>query len=64
MTSPGQGRRPLPLTVSGEVLIERYPLHSRRITFRHPLRGERMTVEAPLPPDMERAMKALRDRDR
>jgi 23S rRNA pseudouridine1911/1915/1917 synthase len=33
-------------------LLERHALHARRITLLHPLTGERVVFEAPLPPDM------------
>ena len=34
-------------------LIGRPALHSHRLTFLHPLTGERKTFLSPLPPDME-----------
>jgi 23S rRNA pseudouridine1911/1915/1917 synthase len=48
-----------PLVVDGETLLESYPLHSARLEFRHPVRDERMSIEAPLPDDMVRAIEAL-----
>jgi len=33
-------------------LLERHALHARRITLQHPVSGERVVYEAPLPPDM------------
>lgn len=37
---------------------ERVMLHSWRVALRHPLSGERITVEAPLPQDMQEVMEA------
>jgi 23S rRNA pseudouridine1911/1915/1917 synthase len=39
--------------------LARHALHSHRLEFEHPFRGGRMTIEAPLPPDMA----ALLDED-
>jgi 23S rRNA pseudouridine1911/1915/1917 synthase len=35
-------------------------LHAHRLTITHPNTGERMTFEAPLPPDMLKTLEALR----
>ena len=43
-----------------EVLLSRHALHAHRLSFAHPVSGEAMTVEAPLPKDMERFLEALR----
>jgi 23S rRNA pseudouridine1911/1915/1917 synthase len=48
-----------PLTVDGETLLSRYPLHSASLTFTHPERKEPLTVTAPLPPDMVKAIERL-----
>ena len=48
-----------PLVVDDETVLLSYPLHSARITFRHPVTDERMTLEAPLPQHMVRALKIL-----
>lgn len=50
-------REPLP---KGTPVMERPALHARRLTFDHPVSGERMTFEAPLPEDMERLLAFLR----
>lgn len=42
-------------------LVGRQFLHARRIAFDHPATGERITLEAPLPADLEAALKRLRD---
>jgi 23S rRNA pseudouridine955/2504/2580 synthase len=34
--------------------VRRLLLHARRLSFRHPLSGERIRLEAPLPPDLRR----------
>lgn len=41
-------------------LLERHALHARRIAIDHPTTGERVTFEAPLPPDMEAVLRHLR----
>ena len=43
-----------------EVLICRQALHAFRLRFEHPRLGRWMEFEAPLPPDMVRALQALR----
>jgi 23S rRNA pseudouridine1911/1915/1917 synthase len=43
-----------------EILIARQALHAFRLRFRHPRKGEWLEVEAPLPPDIRRALEALR----
>ncbi len=42
------------------VLLARHALHARRISFRHPATGEPMTLEAPLPADLELVLAELR----
>ena len=44
----------------GTVLLDRQALHAARLEFAHPRTGEAMAVEAPLPADLEKALKALR----
>jgi 23S rRNA pseudouridine1911/1915/1917 synthase len=41
------------------VLLGRQALHARSLAFNHPLQGP-LRFEAPVPPDMERALEALR----
>jgi len=41
-------------------LITRQALHAHRLAFTHPVTGRRVAVEAPVPPDMERLLAALR----
>ena len=43
-----------------EVLIGRQALHAFRLRFRHPRTNEWIEAEAPLPPDIRRALEALR----
>ncbi len=41
-------------------LLERQALHAHRLTINHPMSGERMTFEAPIPEDIERVLRFLR----
>lgn len=41
-------------------LIDRQALHAELLGFRHPVTEEALTVTAPMPPDMELALKKLR----
>ena len=41
-------------------LLSRLSLHAACLTFRHPVTKEYLTLEAPLPKDIERALRALR----
>ena len=41
-------------------LIERQALHAELLGFRHPVTDEALSVAAPMPPDMETALKKLR----
>lgn len=43
-----------------EALIDRQALHAARLTFIHPITKERMTLEAPVPEDMQRVLEVLR----
>ena len=40
--------------------LERPALHAARLTFTHPASGERLTFEAPLPPDLAAVLERLR----
>jgi 23S rRNA pseudouridine1911/1915/1917 synthase len=51
-----------PVAVGGEVVLSRYPLHSAKLTFRHPVRDEPITIDAPLAEDMVRAIAILSER--
>jgi 23S rRNA pseudouridine1911/1915/1917 synthase len=46
--------------VPGDLGLERQFLHSARLAFDHPLTGERVEAESPLPADLERAYQAAR----
>ena len=46
------------------VLIQRQALHALRLTFRHPQSGKEMTIEAPLPADMQATLDYLESLDR
>ncbi len=43
-----------------EVLLPRQALHAARLRFSHPRLGRTIETEAPLPPDLERTLAALR----
>jgi 23S rRNA pseudouridine1911/1915/1917 synthase len=43
-----------------EVLMPRQALHAHRLRFRHPKRGQVIEAVAPLPPDFEQTLAALR----
>lgn len=45
-------------------LMDRQALHAELLGFRHPVTGDAVSATAPLPPDMEAALKALRLRHR
>jgi tRNA pseudouridine32 synthase/23S rRNA pseudouridine746 synthase len=45
---------------SGQVLLDRTPLHAVRLELRHPGDGRALAIEAPLPADMRRVIEALR----
>jgi 23S rRNA pseudouridine1911/1915/1917 synthase len=45
---------------AGPPLLERQALHAAALELDHPVSGERMRFEAPLPADMERVLAALR----
>jgi 23S rRNA pseudouridine1911/1915/1917 synthase len=48
------GARPTPL-------LRRHALHAARLAFPHPSTGERVSLEAPLPPDLLEAVRLLRE---
>jgi 23S rRNA pseudouridine1911/1915/1917 synthase len=50
----------LPLAADDKVLISRQALHARRLRFEHPLGGQMIEVEAPLPADFIQTLEALR----
>lgn len=50
----------LPETSDDQTLLDRQALHARRLEFSHPLTGARVAFEAPLPPDFQRVLVALR----
>lgn len=49
------GARPL--------LIDRQALHATQLTFSHPVSGKKLNLEAPVPGDMERVLKKLRNNE-
>ena len=54
-----RGKRVLRLA-GGKFKVERHMLHAFRLTFNHPVTGERVTFEAPLPSDMNQVLEILR----
>ncbi len=55
-------RRPLAAGLADDtVLLDRQALHAHRLSFAHPTTGAAVTVEAPLPDDMERLLLVLRE---
>jgi 23S rRNA pseudouridine1911/1915/1917 synthase len=42
------------------VLLDRQALHARRLQFQHPVSGEALVIESPLPDDMAQTLEALR----
>ena len=48
-----------PSKIGGEPTLSRYFLHAHRITFHQPSTGEPVTVESPLPRDLETWLKQL-----
>jgi 23S rRNA pseudouridine1911/1915/1917 synthase len=47
-------------TSDSSVLLARQALHARRLTLTHPVTGERLTIESPLPDDLCKVLAALR----
>ena len=45
-----------------QVAFERQALHAHRLSFEHPASGRRLTIEAPLPPDLAELIGRLRPR--
>jgi len=50
-----------PAKVEGMPPLGRYFLHAHRIRFRQPTTGDQITVESPLPPELEAWMAGLKD---
>lgn len=48
------------LFTTGKNPIKRHMLHAERIEFRHPLSGDKIKVEAPIPEDIEKVIDRLR----
>lgn len=44
-----------------QILIDRQALHALRLCFDHPVTGQRLEFEAPLPADFQRALAAIRE---
>jgi 23S rRNA pseudouridine1911/1915/1917 synthase len=46
--------------IAGDLGLDRQFLHAHRLGFRHPLSGEQIDVESPLPPELEAALEPAR----
>jgi 23S rRNA pseudouridine1911/1915/1917 synthase len=60
------GRLALPKGASPDLIealrtFKRQALHARLLAFEHPMTGEAVEVEAPIPDDLEKLMATLRD---
>jgi tRNA pseudouridine32 synthase/23S rRNA pseudouridine746 synthase len=60
LVDPDYGDAPPWTARGGGVVLERTPLHAASLEFLHPSSGVPMRIEAPLPPDMQGAIDALR----
>ncbi|BDG07564.1 RluA family pseudouridine synthase [Anaeromyxobacter paludicola] len=47
-------------TAAGEPVLSRTPLHAAGLRLAHPITGAELSLEAPLPPDLSRALEAAR----
>ena len=56
--TPGPRMETNPEIVSD--IIDRQALHAFSLTFTHPVTGEKLHLEAPLPEDMEKALVKIR----
>jgi 23S rRNA pseudouridine1911/1915/1917 synthase len=54
------GHRSLPAALQAAIPVARQMLHAERLAFPHPITRRPMEITAPLPPDMEAALEALR----
>ncbi|MCA9131829.1 MAG: RluA family pseudouridine synthase [Planctomycetales bacterium] len=54
-----QARRLPPQPDDNDVVLERQALHARRIAFQHPISGQAMLLESPLPADIQRVLRLL-----
>jgi 23S rRNA pseudouridine1911/1915/1917 synthase len=63
---PLYGRRPafprgaIPELIDTLNAFRRQALHARRLTFKHPVTGKKVSFEAPLPPDFVHLLGVLR----
>ncbi len=51
---------PIPPGEEDRLLLSRQALHAHRIRFNHPVTGSPVAIEAPLPPDLQCLLEALR----
>jgi len=60
LVDPDYGDTPPWRAPGGGAVLERTPLHAASLEFLHPSSGVPVRIEAPLPPDMQGAIEALR----
>jgi tRNA pseudouridine32 synthase/23S rRNA pseudouridine746 synthase len=60
LVDPDYGDAPPWRAPGGCAVLERTPLHAASLEFLHPSSGVSVRIEAPLPPDMQGAIEALR----
>jgi tRNA pseudouridine32 synthase/23S rRNA pseudouridine746 synthase len=60
LVDPDYGDPPPWRAPGGGAVLERTPLHAASLEFLHPSSGMPVRIEAPLPPDMQGAIEALR----
>ena len=60
LVDPDYGDAPPWIAPGGGAVLERTPLHAASLEFLHPSSGVPVRIEAPLPPDMQGAIEALR----
>jgi len=60
LVDPDYGEAGPWLAPGGAARLERTPLHAASLEFLHPSTGAPVRIEAPIPPDMQEALEALR----
>ncbi|MCX5732580.1 MAG: RluA family pseudouridine synthase [Deltaproteobacteria bacterium] len=60
LVDPDYGEAPPWRSPGGCAILERTPLHAASLEMLHPVSGEPVRIDAPIPPDMRGAIEALR----
>jgi tRNA pseudouridine32 synthase/23S rRNA pseudouridine746 synthase len=60
LVDPDYGDGPPWTAPGGGVVLARTPLHASSLEFLHPSSGAPLRIDAPMPPDMQEAIRALR----